>query len=120
MGEAKRRGTREQRIAEASRVNQEAESDDFPTMFWGYDREPRRGELPGETPDDMVCMVSNITPLNQRHLNATAGLDFKLGDWFVSTGRHEDSKVHGPFNTAEKAFDYAKAESGAVRFAAKD
>jgi len=125
MGQAKQRGTREQRIAEALQRDAEApeqidelegDGDDFPRMFWGYDRERRPGETPFDVPDDMVCMVSNITPMNQAPVNADTGIDFELGEWFVSTGRCADTVVHGPFDTLNEAFEYARTETGAIRF----
>lgn len=139
MGQAKQRGTREQRQEEARQrileerqhlqnlINEDEEDvvyemdemdeeDDFPQMWWGYDRERKQHELPVEIPDDMVCMVSNITTVNQADINRSLGSDFQLGEWFVSTGRHEDSVVHGPFSTMDAAFNYAKDELGAIRF----
>ena len=44
------------------------------------------------------------------------GKDFKLGQWFCSTGAHESTVVHGPFDSSESAFNFSHENFGVVRF----
>lgn len=114
MGQAKRRGTREERIAQAA---ERAAADQHPTQFFGYNRERHTEESPFELSEDgLVCMVSSITGMNLVEVRQHSGIDFKLGDWFCSTGAHENTVVHGPFSSTEEAFNYARDSVGAVRF----
>ena len=110
MGQARKRGTREERTAQAMQSKQ-------PEQFFGYSRERRPDESPFEVSEDgLVCMVSRITSVNLEVARQQSGLDFQLGDWFCSTGAHSETVVHGPFKTAQDAFDFAHSEVGAVRF----
>lgn len=110
MGQAKKRGTREERIAQAMESKQ-------PEQFFGYDRERKPEESPFEVSEDgLVCMVSRITRENLEVARQESGLDFQLGDWFCSTGAHNETVVHGPFKTVEDAFEFARSEAGAIRF----
>ena len=117
MGQAKRRGTLEERIAHAT---ERALANQHPTQFFGYNRERHSEESPFELSEDgLVCMVSSISGMNLVEIRQHSGIDFKLGDWFCSTGAHEKTAVHGPFSSEEDAFDYAKEAVGAVRFLAR-
>lgn len=117
MGQARRRGTRDQRVAEAQqKADQLAVEIEFPQMFFGYNRERHPGEMPFDIPDDMVCMVSNITAMNQADINAHLSNSFEIGQWFVSTGRHSDTVVNGPFSSMDDAFEMARSTLGVTRF----
>jgi len=110
MGQARKRGTREERMAQAMQSKQ-------PEQFFGYNRERRPDESPFEiTEDGLVCMVSRITRVNWEVARQESGLDFQLGDWFCSTGAHSETVVHGPFKTVEDAFEFARVGAGAIRF----
>jgi hypothetical protein len=110
MGQAKKRGTREERIAQAAELIP-------PEQFFGYSKERKPDESPFEmSTDNLVCMVSSITKINIEAVLQECGSEFNLGDWFCSTGAHENTAVHGPFKTAEEAFEFGRLEVGAVRF----
>ena len=110
MGQAKARGTREERIAQAVQMNQ-------PEQFFGYNRERRPDESPFEISEDgLVCMVARITPENLEAAIRETGKDFKPGQWFCSTGAHSETVVHGPFDTSDSAFSFAHDNHGVVRF----
>ena len=87
--------------------------------FFGYDRE-------AQTPEErvmisevgLVCMVARVDAENIQMLRQM-GLNFKLGDWFVSTGAHQNTVVHGPFRVLEAAFEFAREKAGAVRMVAE-
>lgn len=92
-------------------------SDEWPEQWWGYDRPA----APGDdrltiSIEGMVCMVSNITPVNVDGVRASSGMDFKNGDWFVSANSHQNAKVSGPFKTVEDAFDFGRHEYRAIRY----
>ena len=117
MGQARRRGTRDQRVSEArQRVEQRVVESDFPQMFFGYNRDRHPSETPFDIPDDMVCMVSNITAMNQADINAQLSIRFEIGQWFLSTGRHGDTVVNGPYSSMEDAFEMARSAFGITRF----
>lgn len=121
MGQAKNRGTQQQRKEEAQQRHQSFNSTDDLQRFLGFNRLQSKDEFPGEMPEDaLVCLVSNIVMLNQGALCLQSGLTFQIGDWFVSTGKHESTVVHGPFLTVEAAFEFARTSFNAVRFMALD
>jgi hypothetical protein len=110
MGQAKQRGTREERV-------HQAEQNEEPEKFFGFKSERKPNETPFDmNVDDLVCMVSSITKMNLSEVQEDCGEHFQIGQWFCSTGAHNDTVVHGPFNTQEEAFDFAKTEAGAIRF----
>lgn len=110
VGQAKARGTREERIAQAMQMKE-------PDQFFGYNRERLPDESPFDLPEDgLVCMVSKIDDRNLELARQETGKDFKLGQWFCSTGAHTETVVHGPFETSESAFDFAYQNFGVVRF----
>lgn len=116
MGQAKNRGTKEQRVSQAiERIS--AEMSAFPVMYFGYDRPRRVDESPLEiSQNGLVCMVSSIAQDNQKPLQESTGIDFQIGQWFASSGAHENAVVHGPFDDANVAMDFASTNFGAVRF----
>lgn len=110
MGQAKRRGTHAERVAQAMQSKE-------PEQFFGYDRERRPDESPFEFSDDgLVCMVSSITGQNLDFARQETGKDYKLGDWFCSVGAHDDTVIHGPFENSEIAFNFAYENLSVVRF----
>jgi hypothetical protein len=118
MGQAKSRGTREQRMSGAQQRDH-SDTGAFDTLerFLGFDRLRTKDERPLDLPEDaLVCMASNIAAANQVALREQSGLDFQLGDWFVSSGAHDNTKIHGPFPTVDAAFEFARVNFGAVRF----
>ena len=125
MGQAKRRGTREERVKQAMERMEEVLSQDENLFseeegllqFFGYSTLAAPGESPFELPESgMVCMVSNVVSCNLQPIRAETGIPFNLGDWFVSIGAHDAITVHGPFPDEEVCFEFAKANCGAVRF----
>lgn len=116
MGQAKNRGTKEQRTSQAIEIIK-AQMSAFPVMYFGYDRQRREDESPFEiSQDGLVCMVSNIAQDNQKPLQESTGIDFQMGQWFASSGVHGNTVVKGPFGDAYAAMDFSKANFGAVRF----
>lgn len=65
--------------------------------------------------DDIVCMVSNIIQENLEPVSQQSGIDFQLGEWFVSVGAHAAAVVHGPYPDEDQAMVKA-AQTGATRF----
>ena len=92
---------------------------DMPEQFFGYNKEAETlEEKMGVTEKGLVCMIARINAQNIQMARQQSGLDFKLGDWFVSTGAHENTIVHGPFQKVETAFEYAREKTGAIRMVA--
>ena len=117
MGQAKNRGTKQQRTDEAQQGNQNSDSTEDLLRFVGFNRLRTKDELPFDIPEDaLVCLVSNIVSVNHDALCKKAGLKFQIGDWFVSVGKHESSVVHGPFLGMEEALEFARINFNAVRF----
>jgi hypothetical protein len=125
MGQAKQRGSREERVRQAMDRMEEVFSQGenlFPEeegllQFFGYNTEAS----PGESPFDldvpgMVCMISNVAACNLKPIRDETGIPFNLGDWFVSVGSHDAITVHGPFPDEEICFEFAKTNCGAIRF----
>ena len=84
--------------------------------FFGYDRQaqtPEERVMVSQT--GLVCMVARIHAENIQGVRRETGLDFKLGDWFVSTGAHQNTQVYGPFHALEAAFKFAREEVDAIR-----
>ena len=93
---------------------------EMPDQFFGYNKEAETiEEKMGLSEAGLVCMVAQINRQNIQMACQQSGLDFKIGDWFVSTGAHENTVVHGPFQKMEAAFDYAREKAGAIRMVAK-
>lgn len=125
MGQAKQRGSKEERVKQAMDRMEEVFSQGenlFPEeegllQFFGYSTEAS----PGESPFDldipgMVCMISNVAACNLKPIRDETGIPFNLGDWFVSVGSHDAITVHGPFPDEEICFEFAKTNCGAIRF----
>lgn len=116
MGQAKRRGTREERIHQSGKnKEQNKEQNKEPEKFFGFTSERKPDESPFEMSEDgLVCMVSSITKMNLREVQEDFGEHFKIGQWFCSA--QNGTVVHGPFDTAEEAFDFAQTKVGVIRF----
>ena len=110
MGQAKQRGTREDRIKQAA-------ANKWPEQYFGYDRARLENESPFDFPEEgLVCMVQNITLVNQAGLQSETGIEFPLGEWICSTGVHENTVVDGPFKLSNDAFKFAETKVNVVRF----
>ncbi|MCY0915294.1 hypothetical protein [Massilia antarctica] len=117
MGQAKKRGSLSQRLAQARQRDELEEHSQEPERHFGFNRLRTKDELPSDMPADaLVCMVSNIVVANHEALCQQSGLKFQLGDWFVSVGEHAATKVHGPFQTIDEAYEFARINFNAVRF----
>lgn len=115
MGEAKRRGTREERVQKSiEQFNKEI----FPNCFCGYSRKRRPDELPFDLgADGLVCTLVRIT---EKSINE-AQADFKekkieLYDWFVSPIVDSAEDLFGPFKKVNDAFQFARLNFGAIQF----
>lgn len=121
MGQAKNRGSRQQRVEQAMQRDQGAGSIEGLQRYLGFNRKRSEGDLPWDTPEDaLACMVSNIVAANLGPVSQQSGLNFQIGEWFVSVGAHESTVVHGPFATTELAFEFARINFNTVRFVALD
>lgn len=113
MGQAKQRGTREERVNQAA---QNKEQNKEPERFFGFKSEHKPEETLFDIDEnDLVCMVSSITKMNLSEVQEDWGNKFKIGQWFCSAGSHEKTVVYGPF-TLNEAFEFGRTEKGAVRF----
>lgn len=89
----------------------------IPDKFFGLNRERNIFDDPFEIPQEqLVCIVSNIVKINQKDLIQQSGIEFQIGEWFVSQGSCSNIIVHGPFKTCEAAFDFSFEKLNAVRF----
>lgn len=125
MGQAKNRGTRAQRIETAKQRDDSQVCDDDTCdglqRYLGLNRLRTENESPFDTPDDaIVCMVSNIVPANQEAIQEQSGVNFDLDSWFVSSGSHEQTVVHGPFASLDESFEFARVNFSVVRFMSLD
>lgn len=85
-----------------------------PIIYWGYNREFSSNGLPCERSDEgLVCSVTEVSEVNLATLQEQ-GLDVCPKQWIVSAVN--GSIIHGPFATREQAFDYGRAEFGAVSY----
>lgn len=88
------------------------------TEFFGYDRERQSDESPFELPaEGLVCMVANIVEKNRQTLTEQSGIDFALGQWFVSqSNEFNEVTVYGPFADELEALDYGREQLGIVSY----
>ena len=110
------------RKEQASRAKARDMMRDIPMAdrFFGYDQEARTPEEQVMVSEvGLVCMVARIDTENVQMVRRQTGLDFKLGDWFVSTGAHQNTKVYGPFRELGAAFEFAREQAGAIRMVAE-
>ena len=56
----------------------------------------------------LVCEISNITYVNGDEIRDFTKKDFRVGDWYLSTGASGDITVDGPFKNKEDAIDFAR------------
>ncbi len=95
--------------------------DKQPTTWFGYNREREPNEDPLSIPTKgLLCMISEIIVPNQQAVIDETGIDFNLGDWFLSESLNIDEKddddqlkehehrVHGPFENEESAMTFGK------------
>jgi len=82
--------------------------DKEPRQMFGYNRERRTDEDPFSFPEDgLICMVSEIIDENRQPIFDDTGIDFKVGDWFVSEViSGHDHKIHGAFQSEVEAMDF--------------
>ena len=116
MGQAKKRGTREERIKQAT---DRIFTDIPPTKFFGFSSagNPEESLINFDPdPDGLVCMVWCITEANLHEDRQDTGIDLQIGDWLFSTGTHHNVTVHGPFKKPEDAFESARVKVGATQF----
>jgi hypothetical protein len=64
----------------------------YPTQIFGYDR---------SLSQDPLCMVSNITQLNQTDLETSFNTKFPTGSWFITFGAHNDITLYGPYDSMD-------------------
>lgn len=89
----------------------------YPIRFFGYNCERPSHQSPLTISEDgLVCMVSEVTQLNQDPVNEGFESDFKIGEWFLSWNSCETIECSGPYTLAEEAFEVARVELGAIRF----
>jgi hypothetical protein len=101
----------------ANDLDSPSNDSDYPQQMFGYiDKE--EFELNKNLLDEngLVCMISNITILNIDDLRRSTGADFQIGNWFLSTGAHEDTIVYGPLESIDIALEAALELTGANRF----
>lgn len=117
MGQAKKRGTHEERVSQAI---ERIQAERLPKQFFGYSRELRPNESPFDiSPDGLVC---TLTRISQEELDAEQcdpEIDgVKGGDWAFTTGSDDNIVVHNAFGKLEDAFEFGRREVGAIRFIA--
>ena len=89
----------------------------YPEQYFGYvDTKEISSNEHVLNDKGLVCMVSNVTGLNRDAIKEDSGQDFQFGEWFFSTGAHEDTIVHGPFKDQDSAFNSARKFTGAKQF----
>jgi len=87
-----------------------------PTRYFGYDASMPASAGPLDLPaQGLVCMAFLVVAEDVADFRARSMNQFKMGDWAVSTGQHEDTVVHGPFASEQEAFDFGRTV-GAIRF----
>lgn len=93
-------------------------SEGEPTEYFGYSKECQPNESPFELPSEgVVCMVSNIVEKNQQQVIETSGINFVLGQWFVSQNNDfNEVTVYGPFEDESEALDYGRERLGVVSY----
>ena len=93
-------------------------SEGEPTEYFGYNKECQPNESPFELPpEEVVCMVSNIVEKNQKQVIEKSGINFVLGQWFVSQNNDfNEVTVFGPFEDESEALDYGREQLGVVSY----
>tara|TARA_B110000211_G_scaffold162671_2_gene183839 strand:+ start:12184 stop:12615 length:432 start_codon:yes stop_codon:yes gene_type:complete len=90
-----------------------------PMRFFGYDTECSEDENPFEhlPSSRLICMVSQVIEEGDQSVSIDTGINFKVGDWFLSekTGEHQHN-IHGPFSTVEEAFEFGRKTLNVVSF----
>ncbi|HHF2955842.1 TPA: hypothetical protein ACPJ0D_000978 [Vibrio diabolicus] len=77
---------------------------EYPIQLFGY---------LNEQDAEQTRIVSNVTQDTVQELNQLHG--FKVDDWFLSSGRCGEIKVHGPYKTADEACKAATAKYGVTK-----
>jgi hypothetical protein len=91
-----------------------------PIQHFGYDHDLSSCKSPFEIPKNgLVCMVSEVVKKTQQALTEETGIDFNIGDWFVSaTIEGHEHEVHGAFKSEEEALNFGKTECNVVAYRA--
>jgi len=83
-------------------------SPEYPMQFFGYDQKSGN--------PDPVCMVSEVTSINQEPIESMYEKTFPIGEWFISFGAHDDVEVIGPITQLEDALDIGKQRYPSISF----
>jgi hypothetical protein len=98
-------------------LDTQSNDSEYPQQMFGYiDKDEIEFNENLLDENGLVCMISNITVLNLDALRGSSGIDFQLGEWFFSTGAHQDTIVHGPFESVDTALQSAAELTRAKRF----
>lgn len=85
--------------------------------WYGYDDSMPADASPFDLPEQgLVCMVWQVGQADVEHMKEHGLSDFKAGSWAMSTGGHDETIVHGPFENMEAAFEYGRTDFGATRY----
>ncbi len=88
-----------------------------PRQYFGYDaRRPPSASPFDLSTDGLVCMAFEVEDDDVKELRSKTGRSFKNGDWAVSSGAHEKTLIHGPFDTLDAAFKFGNDTFGVVRY----
>lgn len=110
-------GQKYKRCCMAKDENSASSGDPILSRFFGYDESAEASPgLLDEGLRGLVCMAFEVTQDDLPDIHRHSAGRFKVGDWAVSTGAHEDTVVHGPFESMDAAFEFGRLEAGAVRF----
>ncbi len=88
-----------------------------PEQHFGYiDKKDIKNNKHALDEKGLVCMICNVTNVNCDIIREESGKDFQIGNWYFSTGAHENTIIHGPFKDKDSAFNQANQVTGASSF----
>lgn len=68
--------------------------------------------------DEPVCLICRVGSDHLTMLEEKSFNNFKLGDWFVSTGHCESLEIHGPFKSSSEGLDFCQKNISVEKFTA--
>lgn len=124
MGNQKKRAQRQKNKAKSFRATKQNQLDrknihlsEDGRIYFGYDKALSVNESNSELPSQgMVCMISEVVEKDLHALHLETGINFKVGEWFVSECMEEgEYKIHDGFIKEDEAMDFGRS-LGAVTY----
>lgn len=115
MAKKRRRKTKREGKAERRSERLAKQQSQMLKQLFGYSKslEDAQATFDSNT-DHLVCMAKTVESRDVIELKQEFGVECKVDQWVVSTGRCGDIKIHGPFDTIDAAMAYGVEGLGVV------